>query len=326
MFRKKEEYTFNEKKLRKQKKTVPPEEPIGMSHTGTADGWVEDEPAVSTADVEEVFGDAPRAIKVPFYKNRTTVGRLLIGAAVVVTLLVSPALNYLNQQETETVVVAAADIKKGAAIDESMIRETSVAAGSVLPIQRMSGAELTGKYAKSDIAMGEIISTPKLSNELPFSNAYLYTLPAGKKAMSVSVSKLSSTVSGKLEAGDIVSVYVAVASENKEIRELAQQPPELTYVEVLSCTNLDGIDITVTPEKSELENPLPATVTLAVDDLQAVILAGSEITGGVHLALVNRGDDTVVKLLEGQALYNAKALADRIEKASTISEEVVKFE
>lgn len=308
MFGKPEKFTFDAKKL---KKSQPSRDKLAESiepGLGEKAESVKAKPPMPLAKEppqNRSKKDKQSRRRMPWYRNKKIVGVLLIVLSLVITLGANPTLGYLSQQKNVTAVVVNMEIAVGQQITAEMISEVSEPASAILPIQQLTSSMVVGQYAASQMVTGEIVSKPKLSAEMPFDNAYLYTLPTNKKAVSVSVAALSSSLSGKLMAGDIVSVYVPTFTEDKSIRSIAEQPPELTYVEVLSMTNLDGIDITKSPDVSELGNPLPATITLAADDAQAVILAGSEVRGGVHLALVARGNaEMAARLLDEQSSYN----------------------
>ena len=101
----------------------------------------------------------------------------------------------------------------------------------------------------------------------------------------------SQGLSGKLAAGDIVSV---IAPDYKK-QGSTVIPPELTYVEVIGVTASSGNDTDQTKTESsksdskDAEKQLPATVTLLATSDQAKILAELESEGSIHLSLVYRG-------------------------------------
>lgn len=313
--RKKDEFTFNERKLKKVAKATE-EETVqqGAVTTVTLDTeneYTENAPTVEISELKgkkeprkKVKTPKQKAYRLPFYKNKKAIGRLLMGVSLAIVLIVNPAVSYMTSQELSSVVVATVDIKEGALITSDMVTVTNVKKESVLPIQILSDSQVVGQYAKSSMVSGEIISIPKLTAEIPKDNAFLYALPKEKKAISISVDALSTSVSSMIEAGDIVSVFVPIRDDDKDVRKYSTLPPELQYVEVLACTNSDGYAITDIPEKSTMNNPLVNTVTLAVDDRQAVILAGND-SGRLHLALAFRGErESAQKLLSEQQTIN----------------------
>jgi pilus assembly protein CpaB len=132
----------------------------------------------------------------------------------------------------------------------------------------------------------------KLSDAPAAENAYLSSLNGTKEAISVSIKNLAEGLSGKLAAGDIVSV---IAPDYKK-QGSTVIPPELTYVEVIGVTASSGNDTDQTKTESgksdseDEEKQLPATVTLLATSDQAKILAELESEGSIHLSLVYRGD------------------------------------
>ena len=91
---------------------------------------------------------------------------------------------------------------------------------------------------------------------------------------------------------------------------MAKLYPELIYLQVLAVTNQDGYDLSGSPAKENLEEALPATVTLLVNDRQAALLAGLESNAALRLGLAYRGEPETAKLyLEQQRQYLLEAEA-----------------
>lgn len=239
-----------------------------------------------------------------FIRNKRKMGLLLIGTSLFVLVVVSPTLNLVTSQEMTTAVVLTEDIPKGTLIDSQMLTTIDVPKAALLPIQVGQRDKVVGKYACSDMVKGEIISYPKVSEAIPFDDSYLYDLPDGKKAISITMPYLSSSLSSKVMAGDIVSVYARVKDEKTTKAVLVS---ELTYVKVLAITNQDAYDLTTTPEKEEYENQVAFTVVLLVDDRQAEKLVSLEGENAIHLALVHRGDpEKASNFLKIQEVVNSR--------------------
>lgn len=240
---------------------------------------------------------------VPFFRDKRKVGILLIALSLTVILVIVPLESYLTAERTTTVVTALQDIPEGRLIEKEMVASQSVPLNSVLPFQRLTEEDVLGKYAASGMVKDEIITSMKLSSGLPHDNAYLYDLPEGQKAISIALPQLADTLSGKLISGDLVSAY-AVTAKDKEEDPAAELYPELTYLQVLAVTNQDGYDLSGSPAKENLEEALPATVTLLVNDRQAKLLAGLENNAAIRLGLAYRGEPETAKLyLEQQRQY-----------------------
>ncbi|MEG0839705.1 MAG: Flp pilus assembly protein CpaB [Hydrogenoanaerobacterium sp.] len=241
----------------------------------------------------------------PFWRDKKKVGIFLISISLFIMLVIAPLLNYLTTTKMCMVIVAKDNIKQGTMITNEMLAEVSVPKATMLPVFIEEKTLAAGKYAKTDITKDEQISKVKLSDTLPFSNSYLYTLEKGKKAISITINSFATGLSGKLQAGDIISLYVNINEKDNKAEKIvytAKLLPELMYLRVLSVTDADGYDaFTIskhdTDEKTAKENSLPVTITLQVDDLQACTLAGLEKNGTVHAALVSRGNEEEEKNL-----------------------------
>ena len=330
--RKKQVYTFKEDKPKKKSKKpkdelteLPEDSTPPVDEIETTDASVQETDATTETPIQQEQPNKKKKgkkekppkppkqpkepkEKVPFFKNRKKVGITLIVLSLLVLLVVSPLLNYFTSTEQAVTVIATQDIPKGTLIEDKMLAKVEVPAAALLPIHLRGQEQASGQYAKTDIAKDEMISTPKLSETTPFDDSYLYKLPEGKKAMSVTISSLAAGLSGKLRQGDIITLYANLDTKEDKEDYTAILLPELFYLEVLAVTNADGYDITKAVEQSELEDALSATVTVAVDDLQASKLAGLEVNGKVYAALVTRGDkERAEQLLSVQDNYLQQA-------------------
>lgn len=114
----------------------------------------------------------------------------------------------------------------------------------------------------------------------------MYALNDGEYAVSVTIDNLAKGFSGKLLAGDVVSVY----GYNEETKAM-ENTSDLKYVKVLAVSNAKGIDLTqergMGGETSE--DVIPATVTLKVNEYQAAELVRICNTGNVHIVFAGRG-------------------------------------
>jgi pilus assembly protein CpaB len=142
-------------------------------------------------------------------------------------------------------------------------------------------SKIIGKYTTTNIYTDDFITTEKLSSSIPNSNFYKID---GKNsyAISVALKSLSNGVSGKIIAGDIVSIY-GFNTERKEVVEYN----DLKYVEVLSISDTKGNDV---GSDSENDDKTPATVTLKVNENQIKELILMENTGNIHIAFAGRGE------------------------------------
>jgi pilus assembly protein CpaB len=179
------------------------------------------------------------------------------------------------------------DVRQGEMITTDMV--TTVKVGRYnLPDNVLRQTEnVVGKYARDSMRIGDYILSVKLA-DIPLAEfAYLHELDGTREAISITIKSFAAGLSGKLEAGDIVSI---IASDAGDFRATIA-PPELRYVQVLAVTDSKGNDKAVPATRGGEDIELPATVTLLATPAQSLILAELEAKGRIHIALVYRGAD-----------------------------------
>lgn len=219
-----------------------------------------------------------------FIKNRTVIGVICIVLSLIISFGLTPLFNKSVSQKTEIVRVVK-EIKSGDEITKDMVQIVEVG-GYNLPDNIIRSKEtVIGKYALSDLGIGDYILNTKLSDIPAAENAYLYNLDGSKQAISITIKTFANGLSGKLQSGDIVSV---IAPDYKKQGETVI-PSELKYVEVISVTASSGYDANTGEQIVEDDRELPSTVTLLVSPEQGNILAELEADSKSHLSLVYRG-------------------------------------
>jgi len=219
-----------------------------------------------------------------FIKNRTVIGVICIVLSLIISFGLTPLFNKSVSQRTE-IVRAVKEIKSGDEITKDMVQVVEVG-GYNLPDNIIRTKEtVIGKYALSDLGIGDYILNTKLSDIPAAENAYLYNLDGSKQAISITIKTFANGLSGKLQSGDIVSV---IAPDYKKQGETVI-PSELKYVEVISVTASSGYDANTGEQIVEDDRELPSTVTLLVTPEQGNILAELEADSKSHLSLVYRG-------------------------------------
>ncbi len=214
-----------------------------------------------------------------FFKNRTVLGLGSIILALLLSFGVTPFMNKAMKSQV-TIIRASKNIKKGEEITADKITKVKVG-GYNLPQQVIKEQnELVGKYATVDIYKDDYFLKSKVSDSVDDDNY----LRDENMAISITIRSLAAGLSGKLKAGDIVSI---ISSSEDGIKPMII--PELQYVEVLSITSKEGKDIE--GEKEEL----PSTINLSVDPIQAEKLVEQEQNGNIHLLLVYRGEEKIAK-------------------------------
>ncbi|MBZ2175618.1 hypothetical protein K8M07_10260 [Schnuerera sp. xch1] len=219
-----------------------------------------------------------------YLKNRTVIGVICILLSLLICFGLTPLFNKGMSRKTEIVRVVK-EVKAGDEITKDMVQSVEVG-GYNLPDNIIRTKDnVIGKYATSDLGIGDYILNTKLSDIPAAENAYLYNLNGSKQAISITIKNFANGLSGKLQSGDIVSV---IAPDYKKQGETVI-PLELKYVEVISVTASSGYDANTGEQGMEDERELPSTVTLLVSPEQGNILAELESDSKAHLSLVYRG-------------------------------------
>lgn len=230
-------------------------------------------------------------------KNRTAIGIVCIILAVVVTFVVSPMVNKVSEGKVK-VICFSKDILQGAEISEEDIDTVEIAKKSLPDNYLTDKTELVGKYANSNLYKGDVATKAKITDEANSSDNILSGLSGDKVAMSITISSFAGGLSGKLENGDIVSIYVTDKNKNTTV------PAELKYVKVITTTTKGGVDENEVSPNEDGTFDLPTTITVLVSVKQANFLANYEANATMHVALVYRGDDaTAQKFIDTQDNY-----------------------
>ena len=205
-------------------------------------------------------------------KNRMAVGVGCIVLSLVVCFGITPLFNAGMRAQTDIVRVKA-EVGRGDKITDAMVEMVSVGAHNLPADVVKSKKDVVGKYAKYDLVPGDTVLSGKLSAEPLTEFEYLTKLDGTKVAVSVTIPSFAAGLSGKLEAGDVISL-MSVDSDTGVV----ETPPELRYVEVLASTTSAGTDkeYTGTESKGDTENPekdLPSSLTLLVNQKQAELFS-----------------------------------------------------
>lgn len=249
-------------------------------------------------------------------KNRTLIGALCIVLSLIICFGLTPLFNNALMAQTEIVRVKS-EIKKGEFITPDKLEFVKVGAYN-LPGNVLSAKEqIAGHYALADLQRGDYVLSTKLSGVPLAEFEYLSALDGTKQAMSVTIKSFAAGLSGKLEAGDIVTLIASDYGDRRETSLL----PELRYLYVLAVTAGSGNDkeyATASQRYDENDRELPSTITVLVCPAQATLLADLEAKGRLHSALVYRGPrEQAQKFLDAQDTYIQELLAgDDIEADS----------
>jgi pilus assembly protein CpaB len=236
-------------------------------------------------------------------KNRTLIGALCIFLSLVICFGLTPLFNSAMTAQTEIARVKS-EIKKGELITADKLETVTVGSYNLPSEVLKKTEEISGKYALADLQKGDYVLSAKLSAGPLAEFEYLSTLDGTKQAMSVTIKSFAAGLSGKLEAGDIVTLIAADYGDRRE----TTMPPELQYMYVLAVTNEKGFDkeYADNTNSEDDEKELPSTLTVLVCSAQAELLADLENKGKLHVALVYRGaKEQARKFLDVQDKYIA---------------------
>ena len=236
-------------------------------------------------------------------KNRTLAGIAVIILSFIVCFGLTPLFNDAMTARTDIARVKT-EIKRGDLITPAMLETVTVGAYNLPSNIVMEREEVIGKYALSAMQRGDYILSGKLSDTPLAEFEYLSTLDGTKQAVSVTIKSFAAGLSGKLEAGDIVTLIAADYGDRRE----TTLRPELQYVYVLAVTAGSGNDKEYVTQDQRFskddERELPSTITVLARPEQALLLADLEAKGRLHAALVYRGPRSEAqKFLDAQDEY-----------------------
>lgn len=236
------------------------------------------------------------------FRNRTVIGICSIFVALVIVIVF-----YLSSHSSVMVVQAKEDIPAGTLISASMLTTVNVGHQNLPSGVFTKADDVINKYASVDISAQDDVTQTKVS-----SAAVLYNLADGQFLLSVPVKNFADALSGKLQAGDVVTAYFPPVSggtlSSSSASQSSQCPPELQYIQVAAVTASNGSDTdaaTVRKQASSggTNNNLPASVTLVVNARQAQLLTAQE-NNSIYFALAcHGGGQRAQQLLQQQANY-----------------------
>jgi len=229
-------------------------------------------------------------------KNRTILGVFCIILSITVMFGIAPIVNKMASNKTDVIRIKA-DTPKGKQITAEDIEKVTVGAFNLPLTVIKDKSKVVGKYALCELKKDDYMLTTKISDSSDKADDIFRTLNGNEQAISITIDSFAGGLSGKLQNGDIVSLFYTAQSEKQAI-----SPKEFKYVKVITTTTAKGNDSdNVKPDKDG-NYPLPTTVTLLVNSIQAQLLAGYEANGKIHISLVFRGENQIAdKFLKVQS-------------------------
>ncbi len=224
--------------------------------------------------------------------------------AIAITFLVAPLVTQLGT-DTVTVCVVAQDLKQGVQITQEHITTVEAKAESIPAGAVTEKKEILGQFAKSNLYAGDFYTAAKLTADANTAADVFASLDGKQIAVSFTIDTFAAGLSGKLENGDIISIFVTDRDTGETMI-----PAALKYVRVVTTTTAGGIDKEGVVENEDGSYELPSTVTVLVTPEQARLLVEYEENAALQAGLVYRGDkETAQKYLDKQAEYLLKGAA-----------------
>ncbi|MCG5478906.1 Flp pilus assembly protein CpaB [Sinorhizobium alkalisoli] len=200
----------------------------------------------------------------------------------------------IPQAPREEVLVAAAELARGAVVEEASLR-WQIWEGEIPPvfISRSSRPDaieaFKGKFTQSGFVTGEPIRDDKLADH---GAGFLSSmLPSGKRAIAVRVTA-ESTAGGFILPNDHVDVIHTVARQDPSGGD-----SKIISRAILSNIRVLAVDQTVS-EGADGTSVVGKTATLEVDPQQIATIAAAEASGTVSLALRAVTDNHEPPLIE----------------------------
>ena len=245
-------------------------------------------------------------------KRKTVLAVVCILLAIVIGFVLIPQYNE-QQYKKVMAVIAAQDIPAGTQITADMLTEGAVFAQSIPSDTTASMDGVVGKYASRDITKADYVTESKLADTPVYQEM---AADGDKQVVSVTIPSAAAGVSGALEPGDVVAVYVIpqtttqsstsivdsvvqVESEDGVAEEESAAPVPTPTPEIaaelpdtailpngLRCIEVAGIYTGATAEDAGV----PVTVSFYATEEQAKELVNIESGATLHLALLARGD------------------------------------
>lgn len=223
-----------------------------------------------------------------YIKNRYVIFALCLILAGIIAFVIVPAGNR-HMTDSVDVVKVTRKVEENTQITEDMLEIKQLPKSAVTDNTIFDKAEIIGKIANVTLLPEDNLVKEKFTDiKSAADNALYKTDSPNRRAISVTVSSLASSVSGKIMPGDVVSVY-GFLNDTKQLAEYE----DLEYLEVIGVSNSNAEELSERSSDSETDSSdklIPATVTLSVNQNQARELVILENTGSIHIVFAGRGE------------------------------------
>lgn len=230
-----------------------------------------------------------------YLKNRYVIFALCLILSGIIAFVIVPKANK-NMGDAVNVVKVTKRIEKNTQISEDMLEIKQLPKIAVPDNVITDKSAIIGKAAAVTLYPEDNLIPQKFISLDSVGDKAFYDMDNTEQvAVSVTVSSLAASVSGKIMPGDVVSVYGFI-TETKTLAEYT----DLLYLEVIGVSNANAEELSERTSGSETDSSdkvIPATVTLSVNRNQAQELIMLENTSSLHIVFVGRGE-TSRKLLQ----------------------------
>lgn len=223
-----------------------------------------------------------------YIKNRYVIFALCLILAGVIAFVIVPKSNK-NMAESVDVVKVTKQIEKNTQITEDMLEIKQMPKQAVTKNTVTDKKQIVGKVSNVQLLPEDNLVMQKFTDVGTETDKALYEMDNSEQlAISVTLANLASSVSGKIQPGDVVSVYGFI-NETKQLADYT----DLQYIEVIGVSNSSAEELSTRNSDSETDSSdkvVPATVTLSVNRNQAQELVVLENTSSIHIVFVGRGE------------------------------------
>lgn len=223
-----------------------------------------------------------------YIKNRYVIFALCLILAGVIAFVIVPKSNK-NMAESVDVVKVTKQIEKNTQITEDMLEIKHMPKQAVTQNTITDKKQIVGKVSNVQLLPEDNLVMQKFTDVGTETDKALYEMDNSEQlAISVTLANLASSVSGKIQPGDVVSVYGFI-NETKQLADYT----DLQYIEVIGVSNSSAEELSTRNSDSETDSSdkvVPATVTLSVNRNQAQELVVLENTSSIHIVFVGRGE------------------------------------
>lgn len=223
-----------------------------------------------------------------YIKNRYVIFVLCLILAGVIAFVIVPKSNK-NMAESVDVVKVTKQIEKNTQITEDMLEIKHMPKQAVTQNTITDKKQIVGKVSNVQLLPEDNLVMQKFTEVGTETDKALYEMDNSEQlAISVTLANLASSVSGKIQPGDVVSVYGFI-NETKQLADYT----DLQYIEVIGVSNSSAEELSTRNSDSEtdsIDKVVPATVTLSVNRNQAQELVVLENTSSIHIVFVGRGE------------------------------------